>query len=265
LYKIALGIIFISVNIYAQLINLQLIISDGGTVGIDTLNFGLDSVATDSIDTILGEYQLPPAPPTGVFDCRFIGTDLNPQLPFGQGLNRDYRQGNSSYTGSKLYELKFQRGTGNLINIHWNLPNKITGRLYDLFGGIVVNDSMYGSGDINLTNNAINKLYMRVNYDFAIGIRKISQLIPKVTSLHQNYPNPFNSSTKIKFSNPNQCFVKLSVFDVTCKLIEILVNQMLLEGVYEVNWDASLKASGIYFYKLETENVVNTKKMILIK
>lgn len=153
---------------FSQVINVPLIIFDNGaSQGRDTLRFGLDPTATDGIDAALGEFQLPPPPPTGVFDCRLVGEDISlPQL--GQGMDRDYRTGTNIYVGNKLHELKFQRGsTATSVTISWNLPAGITGKLTDLVGGVIVNDTMVGSGSVNISNGAINKLYMRIYYSLA--------------------------------------------------------------------------------------------------
>ncbi len=264
--RIITALLLISTGVNSQLLKIALIINDGGASGTDTLFFGVDPEATDGIDTILGEYQLPPVPPTGIFDCRFVGNDIEPPLPIGQGLNRDYRQGNESLNGSKLHEIKFQKGSGNLIDIHWSLPNGVSGRLYDLLGGVVVNDSMHGNGSITIVNNAIEKLFMRINYALgSIGIKSICGRIPDYFGLFQNFPNPFNPNTRIRFAVAKQDFIELNIYDVMGKTIAILVNNNLKPGVYEVEWNAEEFSSGIYFYKLMSDKYLETKKMILLK
>lgn len=71
-------------------------------------------------------------------------------------------------------------------------------------------------------------------------------------SLYQNYPNPFNPSTTIKFDLPKSSNVKLSVYDITGKEIETLVNETLNAGSYETKWDGSKYASGVYFICLSS-------------
>ncbi len=84
-------------------------------------------------------------------------------------------------------------------------------------------------------------------------------------SLDQNYPNPFNPTTKISYSIPNQSHVSLKVFDVLGREVAELVNKEQPSGSYKVNFDASLLTSGIYFYRLGSGNIIESKKMILIK
>jgi len=83
--------------------------------------------------------------------------------------------------------------------------------------------------------------------------------------LYRNYPNPFNPSTNIKFDIPKSSDVKLIIYDIAGREITKLVNEMLNAGSYEVSWDASNYTSGVYFYKLISENYIDTKKMVLIK
>ncbi len=84
-------------------------------------------------------------------------------------------------------------------------------------------------------------------------------------NLSQNYPNPFNPSTKIRFTISEPTNVKLVVYDITGKEIEILLNKEMRSGSYEVNFNGKNLSSGIYFYRLITNNKHLTGKMILIK
>lgn len=88
---------------------------------------------------------------------------------------------------------------------------------------------------------------------------------PGAFELSQNYPNPFNPSTIIKFSVPADVQIKLSVYNMLGELVETLVNENLKAGFYEITFNASGFASGHYFYRLESENFVEVKKMLLIK
>jgi hypothetical protein len=83
--------------------------------------------------------------------------------------------------------------------------------------------------------------------------------------LSQNYPNPFNPSTNIAYVISQQGVVKLKVYDVLGREVEVLVNELQTPGRYEVNFAGNKLSSGIYFYKLETEAFSQVKKMILLK
>jgi hypothetical protein len=101
-----------------------------------------------------------------------------------------------------------------------------------------------------------------------------TNVLPDNFFLSQNYPNPFNPSTKIKFTIPSVVIasetkqsqlVTLKVFDILGNEVAILINEEKLAGIYEVVFDASQYPSGIYFYRLQAGNYVQTKKMILLK
>ncbi len=98
-----------------------------------------------------------------------------------------------------------------------------------------------------------------------VGINPINSEIPDRFNLYPNYPNPFNPVTKIKFDIAKQTNAKLVVYDITGRMIETIVNEQLSAGRYEITFNASHLASGVYFYKLETNDYTDTKKMLLIK
>ena len=106
--------------------------------------------------------------------------------------------------------------------------------------------------------------------DEPVGIKTISNNIPDKFYLHQNYPNPFNPSTSIRFDLKQSSNAKLIVYDILGREIVKLVNEKLTAGSYEVIWpaptgDGSDYPSGVYFYKLTTDEFSDVKKMILVK
>jgi hypothetical protein len=137
----------------------------------------------------------------------------------------------------------------------------------------IVIAQMLAGGTSNL--NSVTKLKQLAQnvqsfYDlnFPININNISFEVPSTYSLYQNYPNPFNPTTKIKFdiaaNTVGQTF--LSVYDITGREIQTLVNEKLNPGTYEVTFDGSNFASGVYFYQLSVGNdIIEFKKMILLK
>jgi hypothetical protein len=97
------------------------------------------------------------------------------------------------------------------------------------------------------------------------GIENISSVTPDKFSLHQNYPNPFNPVTNISFDISKSGNVKLIIYDISGKEIAVLLNDILTPGSYKINWDASGLSSGVYFYKLQSGDFSEIKKMTLIK
>jgi len=110
-----------------------------------------------------------------------------------------------------------------------------------------VEDAMVDSPSGNLVNN------------------RGENAIPKNFNLYQNYPNPFNPTTNIQYDLPKDNFVSIKVYDLLGKQIAELVNEYKQAGSYLVSFDASKLASGIYFYKIETREFVQTKRMLLVK
>lgn len=102
-----------------------------------------------------------------------------------------------------------------------------------------------------------------------IGIGPIKNIIPSAFRLYQNYPNPFNPVTKIRFDithNQNNNYpVKLTVYDVLGREIMTLINKNLNAGSYEVEFDGSKIASGVYFYSISFAEFRDVKKMVIIK
>jgi len=110
-----------------------------------------------------------------------------------------------------------------------------------------------------------NKYIWRRSLSEFVGINQISELVPSSYTLQQNFPNPFNPSTNIRYELPKSGFVKLVVFDALGREVETLVNEKQTAGTYEATFNASQYSSGIYFYRLTTDNFIETKKMILLK
>jgi Secretion system C-terminal sorting domain len=102
-------------------------------------------------------------------------------------------------------------------------------------------------------------------WDHVVSVEVENSEIPETYALSQNYPNPFNPSTQINFSVPEPSMVKITVYDVVGREVEVLVSEVLEAGNYKTSWNASGYSSGIYFYRLQTDNFVQVKKMILMK
>jgi hypothetical protein len=120
-------------------------------------------------------------------------------------------------------------------------------------------DSLYTKTASALLNGIADYLDIRST----VKVDDLSQIISP--NLAQNYPNPFNPSTTIKYSIPKQSNVTIKVFDVLGREVTTLVNKEQSQGNYEVDFDGTKLSSGIYFYRLQAGDFVETKKMILIK
>lgn len=106
---------------------------------------------------------------------------------------------------------------------------------------------------------------MVFQYDIIVGIHTNNNSITQDYNLSQNYPNPFNPSTKINFSLPKAGSVKLSVYNISGTEVQVLLNENMSAGEHSVDFNGSNFASGTYFYKIETNDFAQVKKMMLIK
>jgi len=127
---------------------------------------------------------------------------------------------------------------------------------------------------------AVDKFeYESVPSDFvqAIGIQRgieeiigadnivVNVEVPKEYSLNQNYPNPFNPVTKIKYDIPLNGNVSIKIYDINGRLINTLINEYKTAGRYEIDFNGKNLSSGVYYYKIESGNFSQVRKMILIK
>lgn len=94
---------------------------------------------------------------------------------------------------------------------------------------------------------------------------KVQAVIPDKFELMQNYPNPFNPVTTIKFSLPQDKFVKLKVFNILGETVQYLLNEEKKAGLHTVQFNASSLSSGVYFYSIEAGDFKAVRKMLLMK
>jgi photosystem II stability/assembly factor-like uncharacterized protein len=98
-----------------------------------------------------------------------------------------------------------------------------------------------------------------------IGITHNETITPDKFYLSQNYPNPFNPATVFQFGLPKTSRVKLVIYDILGREVKTLVDDVLHTGVHKVTWNASSLSSGVYFYRMVTDEYSETKRMVLLK
>ncbi|MCH7820335.1 MAG: T9SS type A sorting domain-containing protein [Candidatus Marinimicrobia bacterium] len=121
--------------------------------------------------------------------------------------------------------------------------------------------------DILRNKQVVQSIY-NANYNFGVvtDIRDEAHAgLPVEYSLSQNYPNPFNPETVIEFALQSQLKVSLIVYNLRGEKVAQLINRNMPAGMHRVNWDASNVSSGIYFYRLQAGDFVQTRKMVLLK
>lgn len=110
-------------------------------------------------------------------------------------------------------------------------------------------------------------IFRRAKNEFS-AIQKVNQVYADEFKLHNNYPNPFNSQTVLKFTIPvalSGFDIKMDLFDVNGRMINVLVNEKITSGTYTYNLNTNNLSSGNYFIKLSCDNLISTKKITLLK
>jgi hypothetical protein len=138
-----------------------------------------------------------------------------------------------------------------------------------------INDGLGSGAYYVLSLGADNQYIFAGTGASSIWRRPLSQVVtdteeetnlqPKEFSLNQNYPNPFNPSTSIQYQVSSTLNVSLKVYDVLGNEVASLVSEEKPAGTYEVKFSAAELSSGMYFYRLQAGNFVETKKMLLLK
>jgi len=128
----------------------------------------------------------------------------------------------------------------------------------------------YTNKTVTFAQTLINGTYVIEASEVAKATAVEENVIPEKISLYQNYPNPFNPETRISFDIPQKGNVKLTIYNIIGSEVRSLVNNDLEQGTYHVTWNGKDNfgrpvASGVYLYKLESNNNSVTKKMNLIK
>ena len=142
----------------------------------------------------------------------------------------------------------------------------------------LANDSVIQTFSAGGTNVAVNsdgseffvtdsyngnvRVYKNLSTDV---VKEKQKQMTKIFQVFQNYPNPFNPVTTIDYSIYKASLVTITVYDITGKEVEILVNERRMPGNYSIKFDATKLSSGVYFYKMQAGNFVSTKKLVLLK
>jgi len=142
---------------------------------------------------------------------------------------------------------------------------------FDFGGGMICNcppTDYDGNSRPNPIDEYVDMGALESSYKFisdTTGIEAMTNFIPTKFSLEQNYPNPFNPSTTIEFTLPTSAFVTLKVYNLLGEEVATLAAEKRSAGIHRINWDAKGLASGVYLYRLEAGDFVQTKKLILMK
>ena len=140
--------------------------------------------------------------------------------------------------------------TGNAMTSQFNRPNG----LWATADGDTIYVSDFGSKSVRMIINQENSLDEEINNGSPSGFH-----------LKQNYPNPFNPETTIEYSIPEASKISLKVYNSLGKEVAVLSNEFKNAGTHSVNFNASNLISGVYIYKLQSDDLTLSKKLMLIK
>lgn len=250
--------------------------SDAGA-GVGTDTFGVHINATYCIDGALGaggfnEEELPPKPPTGVFDLRFTEHRVGSSCK-GVGQRVDFQEGAKLDT----FKLELQASDGGYpFTLTW--PSGLgtdwaTLVIQDAFGGFFVNVDMTTNTTVVVTNSAITVLNI-IGTSNVLAVERDGDLIPQRFALQQNYPNPFNPSTTIKFSIEKTAFTDVAVYNVIGQKVKTLAAEVLNPGFYTTTWNGTddnnqAVTTGVYYVRMvanaDNAQFSDLRKLLLMK
>jgi len=216
------------------------ILADFGKIDIsDVINTGETLYFNGKLDETVSieSYSMPPVPPVGSFDVR-----LTNDYRLSESDEVTIQVQSSNYPVSvTITDISYEEGYGYLLQ--------------EIAGGVEAGSHRIVEG-----------------VEIVIGNEKVSLLkitkqeaVPSSYALEQNYPNPFNPSTTIKFAVPKESNVNLSIYNVLGEIVSTLVDEEMIPGYYEYEFDALHYASGVYLYSITAGDFVETKKMVLLR
>jgi photosystem II stability/assembly factor-like uncharacterized protein len=197
---------------------------------------------------------------TNTTNCRIVKTTnggdtwslINDIANVGAGWDMSFVNATTGYVCT---------GAGNILKttnagLNWGVQNTpLTENLYQIhFPSVNTGFVACWSGKIMKTTNGGLTFTGRINAE-----------VPKDFSLGQNFPNPFNPQTTIRFSVPKRDFITLKIYDIKGQEVKSLISAGYEPGNYEIKLTGENLSSGVYYYRLQTKDYSQTRKMILLK
>jgi len=166
--------------------------------------------------------------------------------------------------GNGWEEIYYNRSTDG--GASWGADTRLTNNFaWSQFASVTVSDSVVHVVWTDDRNGNYEIYYKRDQTGNPLGIKNISSEFPEDFMLEQNYPNPFNPSSAVTFQIPHSSHVVLKVYDVLGNKVTTLVDEHLTPGRYETTFVGAHLSSGVYFYRLQADGFVQTKKLVLQK
>ena len=292
---VVLIFLFSFIQVYSQCLPLQIGNQWHYTpflAGYDKVLIATDTVNINDVKYFRIDYwSVDGSPVNGYFYDRMEGDSLYYRLyPTGDTLFLF----NFNWTNEQIISTQVSDSCFRLLLIHRNDSTYlgVTATIYNSFLGVYClgmtdtawtstsedYSSFFGGIHTYFDGTLIGALIDGISYGTLYPVTVEDEIgLPTQFILEQNYPNPFNPTTKIKFTIPSVgtrhnaslksdgVFIQLKVYDVLGNAVATLVDEFREAGSYEVTFDASGFASGIYFYELRSGEYIQSKKMTLIK
>ncbi|MBK7629181.1 MAG: T9SS type A sorting domain-containing protein [Ignavibacteriales bacterium] len=213
---------------------------------------------------------------------------------YAQDINPDGQLGNS-VTPVELVSFS-ANVVSNTVSLNWITATELNNTGFDIERSVISNEvrnlnwhsigfvsgngttsesNTYSFSDEKISSEKYSYRLKQIDFDGTFSYSNTIEVdlsLLQTFKLEQNYPNPFNPSTKIRYSIPSVSSAKVGSLNVTLKVYDVLgnevatlVNENQSAGNYEINFDAKILSSGIYFYKLQAGNFSQSIKMILLK
>jgi hypothetical protein len=201
----------------------------------------------------------------------------NTELNFSWLKSNDLDGDQLGYLFSAWYEIVGENGNLEVVNIDTTILNTHFSIGYNVLIDRL-NDYRSPRGKLIWTVNVtdgIDTTYSNIRYSVFvegkfIALSVVDTFIPKEFSLRQNYPNPFNPKTRIQFDIPKSSHTTVVVYDLLGNKVATLIDENVMPGRHTLSWNAvddfnRKLPSGIYFYQIQAEGFIDTKKMLLLK
>ncbi len=250
---------------------------DGGTTSLILYN-QVDATGNVGPSLMAGNFTTPASGAQNTqVEITFTGNSFNndniywDNLCLGYVVPVELSSFNAASNGADV-ELQWATAT-ETNNQGFQVERMTVGGIYENVGyvagfGTTTEPKAYSFVDSKLEEGSYTYRLKQIDFDGSYEYSdevSVEVEIPLEYSLEQNYPNPFNPSTTIKYSIPEDGFVKLAVYNMLGEEVAAIVNTTQKAGRYEVNFNASKLSSGVYVYRIEASNFTASKKLILMK
>ncbi len=208
------------------------------------------------------------------FGSRFIGAKSNAENYFDVLVDTTKTKEDTDYHLRDIESLAANSNGNNIFLYDTNFDSSTSaGSMLNLPVGVEYMGNDYNAVTLSFPLYYMEKekteqlLYyiLSVKFNEVTSIDERKELVIKKYRLSQNYPNPFNPTTTIKYSVPKLSFVTIKIYDVLGSEVAVIVNEENLAGFYDVDFNAANLPSGVYFYRIQAGDFIQTKKMLLLK